>query len=87
MDRIIELKVFGNHISKDSNSAGVRGEANVTKLRITFDDGWDSYAKHMTFWDAYGENPVSIVLTVDRLEDAEKLIEMGVDQITSNILE
>lgn len=25
--------------------------------------------------------------TVDRLEDAEKLIEMGVDQITSNILE
>ena len=25
--------------------------------------------------------------TVDRLEDAEQLIEMGVDQITSNILE
>ena len=25
--------------------------------------------------------------TVDKLEDAERLIEMGVDQITSNILE
>lgn len=64
MDRIINVKVGGNFISKDSKNAGVRGEANVTMLRITFDDGWikDDYAKKITFWDARGLNPVVIDL-------------------------
>lgn len=69
MDRIIEVKIYGNHITKDSKTAGVRGEANITKLRISFDEGWDGYAKDIVFWDAYGENPVRIVLTTDLLED------------------
>lgn len=65
MDRIIEVKVGGNHISKDSKNAGYKGEANVTHLRITFDEGWDGYAKEVTFFNAYGLNPVKIVLTAD----------------------
>ena len=68
MDRIINVKVGGNHLSKDNKNAGVRGEANVTKLRITFDEGWDGYAKKVTFWDARGANPVERLLTVDLLE-------------------
>lgn len=62
MDRIINIKVFGNHMTKDSKTAGVRGEGNNTKLRITFDEGWNGYAKEAVFWDAYGENPVKILL-------------------------
>lgn len=62
MDRIINIKVGGNYLSKDNKNAGARGEANVTKLRITFDDGWADYNKKITFWDARGLNPVSIVL-------------------------
>ena len=69
MDRIIEVKVYGNHLTKDSNYAGTRGEANITKLRITFDEGWDDFAKEIIFWDAYGENPVKSVLTIDLIEN------------------
>jgi hypothetical protein len=69
MDRIINVKVGGNHLSKDNKNAGVKGEANVTSLRITFDEGWDDYAKTVTFWDAYGNNPVKRIQGVDLLED------------------
>ena len=69
MDRIIEIKVGGNHISKDGKYAGVRGEANVTRLRITFDESWNGYAKKVTFWDARGANPVERTLTTDYLEN------------------
>ena len=69
MDRIIEVKVGGNYITKANKNAGVRGEANVTKLRISFDEGWDEYAKTVTFWDARGENPVERILTTDLLEN------------------
>ena len=62
MDRVINVKVGGNHLSKDSKNAGVRGEANVTKLRITFDEGWEGFNKKITFWNARGLNPVVIDL-------------------------
>lgn len=70
MDRIIEVKVFGNHLTKDNKNAGTKGEANVTRLRITFDGGWDNYEKEIFFWDAYGQNAVRRVLTTDLIEDA-----------------
>lgn len=69
MDRIIEVKVNGNYIAKDNKFAGVQHEANVTFLRIEFDEGWDGYAKKVTWWDANGENPVERTLTADLLED------------------
>lgn len=69
MDRIINVKVGGNHLSKDNKYAGVKGEANVTKLRITFDSGWDGFAKTVTFFDAYGNNPVKRIQGVDLIED------------------
>lgn len=62
MDRIIEVKVCGNYITKDSMYAGVKGESGVTNLHITFDDGWDGYGKRIVFWDACGENPTQILL-------------------------
>ena len=73
MDRIIEVKVCGNHLTKDSKCAGVKGEANVTKLRITFDEGWDGYEKKITFWDAYGLNPIKVELTTNLLENISRL--------------
>lgn len=69
MDRIIEVKVYGSHVSKDGKYAGTRGEGNVAKLRITFDEGWDDYEKTVTFWDACGENPARYILGVDGIEN------------------
>ena len=72
MDRNIEVKVGGSHLTKDSRCAGVRGEANVTRLKITFDEGWDNYAKTVTFWDARGGNPVKVLLTTALLENISR---------------
>lgn len=72
MDRIIEVKVCGNHLTKDSKIAGTKGESNITRLRITFDENWEDYAKQVVFWDAYGQNPVRVVLTLQMIEDVTK---------------
>ena len=69
---VIEVKVSCSYLRKDSNLAGVQHEANAKKLRITFDESWDGYAKTVTFWDAKGLNPVNRVLTADLLEDPAK---------------
>lgn len=69
MDGIVRINVSGNHISKDSKTAGVRGEGNSKSLVITFDESWDEYAKTVTFWDARGENPIERTLTTDLLEN------------------
>ena len=71
MDGIVKVKVSGNHISKDSKLAGVRGEGNSTKLKITFDEGWDKYAKTITFYDARGTNSVERTLTTDLIDGIE----------------
>ena len=72
MDRLIEVKVRGNHLTKDNDLAGVQHEANVTRLRIDFDEGWDGYAKKVTWWNALGLDPVEITLTANLLEDIAK---------------
>lgn len=72
MDKLIEVKVNGSYITKDSNVAGVQGEANATTLRIEFDPSWDGLVKKVVFWDVYGQNPVERTLTVDLLEDITK---------------
>lgn len=72
MDGIIEVRVGGSHLSKDNQKAGLRGEANVCKLRISFDESWDGYIKEVVFWDAHGGNPVKRTLTELNLEDIIK---------------
>lgn len=74
MDRIIEIKVNGSHLTKDNRIAGVQHEGNAKTLRIEFDEGWDGYAKKVTFWDATGANPVERTLTADLLEDITESI-------------
>lgn len=69
MDRIINVKINGSHLSKDSRKAGVQHEANAKTLRIEFDEGWDGYAKKVTFWDARMLNPVERTLTANLLEN------------------
>lgn len=78
MDRIIEVKVNGNYVSKDKKVAGVRGEGNVTKLHLTFDEGWRGWAKTVTFWDALGNNPVKRLITADTLVN---MVESTLDYI------
>lgn len=70
MDRIINVRVSGNHLTKDGRNAGTRGEANATILRIEFDVGWDGYAKSVVFLDAHGMNPTRWTLTTNLLENA-----------------
>lgn len=74
MDRIVEVKVNGNYISKDSKNAGAQGEYNMTYLRIEFDEGWDGFAKTITWWNARNQNPVQRTLTADLLEDITQSI-------------
>jgi hypothetical protein len=69
MDGIIDIKVNGYSMSKDSSIAGTQYESNSTKLRISFSENWDGYAKIITFWNALGENPVDIQLGTNLLED------------------
>ena len=71
MNRTINVKVKGNHLTKDSNNAGTRGEANVTTLRITFGDDWTSYVKKVLFWDAHGMNPTKYTLIPEWKENSE----------------
>lgn len=72
MKRVIEISVDGSHLTKDNGTAGVQHEANSTTLRIEFDESWDNLAKHLTWWDAKGQNCVKRILTVDLLEDIEQ---------------
>ena len=72
MDRTIEVKVNGSHLTKDNKAAGVQYESNAKSLRIIFDEGWDGYAKKVTWWDAKGQNPTKRNLTADLLEDITK---------------
>lgn len=67
MDRIINVNVNGNYITKDNRYAGVQGEVNGKTLHITFDTGWDGFAKTATFYNSYGNNPVEVVFTADLL--------------------
>lgn len=67
--RTIDVEVSGWVAKKDNYVAGARGEANISKLRITFGEDWDGYTKTLTWFDAAGENPVNIILTSDLLED------------------
>ena len=69
MDRIINVNVGGNYISKDGKNAGVKGEANVTFLRISFDESWDDFAKKVVFIDSHGVNAVNVLLGLSMLED------------------
>ena len=62
MARIINVNVVGNHLTRDNNTAGVRGEGKSTILRITFDESWDEHIKKVTFRNARGENPVTEIL-------------------------
>ena len=72
MDRIINVAVNGSYLTKDSRMGGVQYESNSRYLRVSFDHGWDRYAKKITFWNAQGQDPVEITLTTDKLEDAAK---------------
>lgn len=68
-DKIIEVKVSGSCLTRDSQTAGVQGEANAAALRIEFDPGWDGLAKTVIWWNARGEDEVKRLLTADLLED------------------
>lgn len=69
MERVVDVKISGTRLSKETNRAGVQGEANVTHMRLSFDESWKGFAKKITFWNARGKNPVTIPLTADMLEN------------------
>lgn len=81
MDRVIEIKVNGYFLTKDSSVAGVQGEANSNYLRIEFDPSWDGYAKTIVWLDANGENPTARILTTDQLEEIRDSTRIYLTQI------
>lgn len=87
MDRIINIKVGGYHLSKDSNLAGVCGSGNAVSLCISFDAVWKAYAKKIVFWNARGLNPVERILTIDLLREATDEAEVYMVPIPAEPLE
>lgn len=69
MDGIINVRINGNHLTKDSRRAGVQHEGNATKLCIEFDKSWEDLAKVVTFWNARGDHSVKVVLTTNLVID------------------
>ena len=63
MDRLVEVKINGPYLKTDTSFGGVQGEANITTLRIGFDEGWSGFDKTLYFLNAKGELPVKIDLT------------------------
>lgn len=63
MDRLVEVKINGPYLKTDTSFGGVQGEANITTLRIGFDEGWNGFDKTLYFLNAKGELPVKIDLT------------------------
>lgn len=72
MDRIINVHVNGHYLTKDGNKAGVKGEANATKLMIWFNENdkeWGGCAKEVIFHNALGENPTKVIITPSTSDD------------------
>lgn len=76
MSRVINVKVNGEIIKKDSKNAGVKGEANATTLRFVFDESWSGYSKRIVWLNAMGENPVAIILYRDVTDAIEGVSEL-----------
>ncbi len=67
--REIRAEVSDSFIKLSSEKAGVRGESNAARVRISFDQSWDGLAKKVTWWDARGLKAVEKLLTADLLEN------------------
>jgi hypothetical protein len=70
MDRLVEIKVQCGTATADSKFIGVVGDAFITAMRVTFDAGWDGYAKTLYMWDARGQHPVAVILGANLLQNA-----------------
>lgn len=71
MSRVINIKVDGEIIKKDSKNAGVQGEANATTLHFVFDESWSGYSKRVVWLNAMGESPVAVILYRDVTDAVE----------------
>lgn len=67
--REIFLNITNEYIKQSDRFAGVQGAANATALILSFDESWDGFAKHLTWFNAEGQNPVYLLLTVDKASD------------------
>lgn len=88
LDNLLNLR----KVWPEANAQWLTCDANPETIAKLVENklGIDAYFSCLTKENVKEMHDKGIVVncwTVDRLEDAEKLIEMGVDQITSNILE
>lgn len=67
--REIRAEVSQSFVKLSSDRAGVRGESNAARVKLSFDESWDGLAKKVTWWDARGLGAVEVLLTADLLED------------------
>ncbi len=60
---LIKVYIDGNELRQSDKNGGVCGELNSTEMLLSFGEDWSGYAKKVVFWNAYGCNPVEILLT------------------------
>lgn len=69
MERTIKLRIDGSYLRRSSDFGGVTGEGNATRLHLSFDGSWEGLTKSVTFYNARGENPVKLILTIEEITD------------------
>ena len=60
---MIRIEINENELWQSDRNCGVCGEANSTELVIAFFEGWQNLSKKVVFYDARGQNPVTVLLT------------------------
>lgn len=69
-------KVSEREIKLQSAFAGVQGEAGATALVLSFTADWAHLGKRLVFMNSHHENPVTVLLGVDRLYGDDPLTYM-----------
>lgn len=67
--RYIPCQVNNEYIQVSNNVIGAEGSHDDVYLKITFDDMWDGYSKHIVWTNALGLNPTIIYITPSMLVD------------------
>jgi len=72
-NQIVKLDITGMYIKGAGISFGATGSGYGVTLRMAFDAQWEGLTKTLYFWDANGQNPVSVVIGFDMAISGETL--------------
>lgn len=72
--KLIPCQVKDEYVIGAGVAVGAEGSGNDSALQLEFGEMWDGLVKYVTFRDALGENPVSVLLTTDMIQLVDRPI-------------